>query len=341
MTRDPLKVAVLAYEGLCTFEFGIMVELFGLERPGLAPWYSLDVCALERGPLRAAGGIRIEAPRTLRGLDGAGTIVIPGWRRPLTEVPEVLLRKLRRAHADGARLLSVCSGAYVLAAAGLLDDRRATTHWVYADDFEASYPEVIVDRDVLYVDEGRILTSAGSAAGIDMGLHLIRRDHGADVANRVARRMVVPPHRDGGQRQYIDAPVEHDAEDAALARLQDAVRADIATEHTVESMAGLAHMSARTFARKFRAATGTTPHRWLARERVHRAQTLLETTELTVETVAHRVGFGDAQLLRLHFRRVVGTSPSAYRRTFDRGRRGGDGPQAGRRSRRGGRGAHA
>jgi AraC family transcriptional activator FtrA len=315
MMRDPSKVAILAYDQLCTFEFGIMVELF-CQRPEFPDWYTVQVCVEGPKRVRAAGGIVVEVPYRLGALDRAGTIVIPGWRRPLDEVTPALIRKLRRAHDEGARLLSVCSGAFVLAATGLLDGCRATTHWLYAAELAEAHPQLEVDPDVLYVDAGQILTSAGSAAGIDMGLHLIRRDHGARIANTVARRLVVPPHRDGGQLQFIASPVEREADEGELARLLDSVRANLRRPHTVESMAQRAKMSSRTFARRFKEATGTTPHRWLVRERVHLAQTLLEMNKWNIDQVAERSGFGEAQLLRLHFKRVVGTSPTEYRRSF-------------------------
>ena len=260
MPRDPLNAVALAYEGLCTFEFGIAVELFGLPRPEHAPWYRLRVAALCPGPHQAVGGITISAPYTLRALDTAGTIVIPGWRTSNGPAAPQLLRKLRRAHEQGARILSVCSGAFLLAETGLLEGKRATTHWLYAEDLARRYPGVRVDPEVLYVDEGNLLTSAGSAAGIDMGLHLIRRDHGAAVANAVARRLVVPPHREGGQKQFIDTPLDpagaSDPDERALARLLDQLRGTLAAEHTVESMARSAHMSPRTLARRFKAGSG-------------------------------------------------------------------------------------
>ena len=321
MRRDPSKVALLAYDGLCTFEFAIMVELFGLDRPEFEHWYTLHVCALEKGPLRALGGITVEAPHTLRMLDQAGTIVIPGWRGLQEPAPEALLRKLRRAAADGARILSVCSGAFVLAEAGLLDGKRATTHWLYADAMAQRFPEVTVLPNVLYVDEGNVITSAGSAAGVDMGLHLIRRDHGATVANVVARRLVVPPQREGGQQQFIARPVDPvspggEPEAAAMARLLDQLRGSLRRDHTVGSMARQAKMSPRTFARRFREVTGTTPHKWIQVERVRLAQGLLESGDLSLARVAERAGFGGEQLLRLHFKRVLGTTPAAYRRAF-------------------------
>ncbi len=314
MRRDPTQVALLAYDDLCTFEFGIMVELFGIPRPEFDHWYHLRVAGLERGPMRASGGITVETPHSLRLLDHAGTIIIPGWRDLDAPVPPVLLGKLRRAHDQNARILSVCSGTFVLAASGILDGKRATTHWRFSEQFTERFPRVHLDPDVLYVDEGNVMTSAGSAAGIDMGLHLIRRDYGTVVANSVARRLVVPPHRDGGQRQFIDAPVGSD--DDAFARVLDELRSNIQRELSVQSMAHRAKMSTRTFSRRFKAATGLTPHRWVQHERVRTAQSLLESTERTVDEVAHQSGFADAQILRIHFKRFVGTSPTSYRRAF-------------------------
>ncbi len=315
---DPLEVVVLVYDGLCTFEFGIASELFGLPRPEFESWYRYSVCSMDPGPLRLGGGLRLETTSSLRRLDRAGTIVIPGWRDIEERPPEAVLKKLQAAHRRGARLLSVCSGVFVLAAAGLLDGRRATTHWRYTERLARRYPQVSVDADVLYVDEGAILTSAGSAAGIDMGLHLVRRDFGRAVANQVARRLVVPPHREGGQAQFIDAPVE-DEGGPGLGQLLDWLRKHLRHPHSVESMARRACMSERTLARRFRSATGMGPHAWLTRERVRRAEQLLESTSLGMEEVAERSGLGSAQLLRVHFRRILGTTPTAYRRAFRRG----------------------
>ncbi len=314
--RNPWRVAALAYDGLCTFEFGVVVEVFGLPRPELEPWYDFRVCAVERGPLRATGGVFVEAKCGLGALDHAGTVLVPGWRTADERPPRALLTKLRRAHDEGARLVSVCSGAFLLAEAGLLDGRRATTHWRYAQTLAERFPAVRVDPDVLYVDEDDVLTSAGSAAGIDLCLHLVRRDCGASVANAVARRLVVPPHRDGGQLQFIDAPLGAETDAEQLAGVLEKVRAGLQRPHSVASMARLARLSERTFARRFRAVTGTTPHRWLVRERVQRAQHLLETADVPLERVAAACGFADTQLLRLHFKRLVGTPPGTYRRAF-------------------------
>jgi AraC family transcriptional regulator, transcriptional activator FtrA len=307
-------VAVLAYDGLCTFEFGIAVELFGLPRPEFADWYRFQVCTAEPGPLRATGGFSINASGGLVELEAAGTILVPGWR-DVAEVPsDALLDSLRRAHAHGARLVSICSGVFVLAATGLLNGRRATTHWRYAERLAALYPDIRIEPDVLYVDEGQILTSAGSAAGLDLGLHLIRRDYGAAIANQVARRLVIPPHRDGGQAQYVDRPVQ--PEGAALAGLFDWIRANLADDLSIMRLAARVGMSERTFLRRFNAATGTTPADWIIAARLARARELLEATDLAIERVATDSGFGTADTLRHHFRARLQTSPQRYRENF-------------------------
>lgn len=310
------RVAVLAYDGLCTFEFGIAVEVFGLPRPEFGDdWYGFQVCGVGPGPYRAVGGIRVEADGGLADLAEADTIVVPGWRDPDEPPPADLLDALRTAYGRGARLLSICSGVFVLAAAGLLDGRRATTHWRYTDRLQARFPRIQVDPDVLYVDGGQVLTSAGSAAGLDLALHLVRRDFGPRIANAVARRLVIPPHRDGGQAQFIDRPLP-DRADSRFAALFEALRRDLAAEHSVTAMARLAAMSERTFLRRFREATGTSPADWLAGERVARARELLEATALSVEDVAAAAGFPTAAALRQHFRKRVGVTPLDYRRRF-------------------------
>ena len=310
------KVVALAYDRLCTFEFGCVVELFALPRPELAvPWYEFAVCAAERGPLRAAGGVEVRVPHTLRLLESADTIVIPGWHAIDEAPPAALLRALRRAFARGARLCSICSGVFVLAAAGLLDGRRATTHWRYVEPLAARYPRIRVEPNALYVDAGRVLTSAGSAAGLDMLLHLIRSDHGPRIANEVARRLVVPAHREGGQAQFVPRPVAAD-ERGRLSRLLDYIRAHVAKPHPLPALAARAAMSERTLQREFRAATGQAPHEWIVGERIARAKELLESTRLSTQAVAVRVGLGSAESLRHHFRRRVGTTPGQYRRRF-------------------------
>jgi len=310
-------VVALAYDRLCTFEFGCVTELFALERPELGvDWYRFAVCAAEPGPIRAAGGITIAAPYTLRLLDRADTIVIPGWRHVDELPPEPLLKKIRAAYRRGARLCSICSGVFVLAAAGVLDGKTVTTHWRYAAKLQERYPHLRVQPDALYVDEKQIITSAGSAAGLDMLLHLVRRDHGSAVANRVAQRLVVAPHREGGQAQFVPRPVPHD-ESGRLTRLMDWVRGHPALPHTLRSLAERAAMSPRTLQRQFHDATGMAPYEWLVRERVAIARELLEAQgALPMARVAELAGFGSEESLRRHFRRIALTSPGAYRKKF-------------------------
>jgi len=316
------RVVALAYDQLCTFEFGCTVELFAPPRPELpVPWYEFAVCAAERGPLRAAGGLEVRVSHGLKLLEHADTIVIPGWRAVDEPPPAALIAKLRTAFARGARLCSICSGAFVLAAAGLLDGRRATTHWKYATSLATRYPQIRVEANALYVDEGQVLTSAGSAAGLDMLLHLVRRDHGAKIANQVAQRLVMAPHREGGQFQFVPRPVAAD-ERGRLAQLLDFIRAHVAQTHTLHSLATRAAMSTRTLQREFARATGQAPYEWLVGERIERAKELLESSGLSAKVIAARVGMGSAESLRHHFRRRVGTTPAQYRRRFSRRRPG-------------------
>ena len=311
-------VVALAYDRLSTFEFGIAVEIFGLPRPEMGPdWYRFAVCAIEPGPLRAIGGFQIVADGGLELLDQADTIVIPGWRGAGSEpVPTALIEALRKAHARGARLMSICSGVFALAATGLLAGRRATTHWHYVEQLASAYPDIRVEPDVLYVDEGRVLTSAGSAAGIDLCLHVVRADFGPEIANRLARRLVVPPHREGGQAQFIERPVPPAREAVRFAPLFDRMRERLAQEQPIAGLAAEAGMSVRTFLRRFKAATGLPPGEWLLAERLIRARELLETTRYSIESIAGATGFGSAATLRHHFRARLGTSPAAYRTRF-------------------------
>jgi len=314
-------VAAVAYDRLCTFEFGCTVELFALPRPELdIPWYDFAVCAAEPGPIRAMGGIAMQVSHSLRLLERADTIVIPGWRDADEAPPPELLRKVRQAYDRGARLCSICSGVFVLAAAGVLSGRRATTHWRYIDRLRARYPDITVEPNALYVDEGQVLTSAGSAAGLDMLVHLVRRDFGAKVANQVAQRLVIPPHREGGQAQFIPRPVAAD-ERGRLAKLLDWIRSHLGVEHTIAALAERASMSTRTLQREFKAATGLAPYAWIVRERIERAKELLETTRLSAPEIAERIGIGSPESLRHHFRVRVGTTPAQYRARFSRQRR--------------------
>lgn len=310
------SVVALAYDGLCTFEFGVACELFGLDRSELdVDWYDFTVVSADPAPLRMLGGVTLHASEDLDLLARAGTVVIPGWKGPETPPDSQLLDVLRAAHANGARIMTICSGVFALAATGLLDGHKATTHWRYTDDLRRLHPEIEIDADVLYVDNGQLLTSAGSAAGLDLGLHLIRRDFGAAIANQVARRLVLPPARDGGQAQYIARPetpsATHDLAatlDWALERLHEPLE--------VTDLAGHAALSPRTFARRFSAEVGTSPHRWLTRQRVLAAQSLLESTSESVDRIATATGFGSAATLRHHFHRALKTTPSRYRATF-------------------------
>jgi transcriptional regulator GlxA family with amidase domain len=256
--------------------------------------------------------------RPLSAADRADTIVVPAGSTDAIEPPSrELISTLQRAHRRGTRLLSVCSGAFTLAHAGVLDGLRATTHWLYTDRLAKQFPAIHVDPNVLYVDEGQILTSAGTAAGIDLCLHVVRADYGADVANAVARRMVVPPHRDGGQAQFVQPSIDVEGECDSLAATLDWAIAHLEQPLSVELLARRALMSPRTFARRFRDSIGTTPLQWVLRQRILHAQRLLETTNLPVEVIAERSGFGSATVLRTHFKRILDTSPVGYRRTFN------------------------
>lgn len=308
-------VAIVAYDGLCTFEFGCAIELFALERPELGVrWYSHAVCAIEPGPLRAMGGLTVHVPHGLDALAHADTIVIPGWRDRTEAPPAALVDALRAAHARGARICSICSGAYVLAYAGLLDGRQATTHWRYLDDLRARFPRIGIDPSALYVEADGIVTSAGSAAGLDMLLHLVRSDFGAEVANKVAQRLVIPAHRDGDQTQLVARPLP-DAGTDTIARLMDQVRENIRAGHTVASMAADAHLGTRTFQRKFKERTGLAPLAWLVRERVALAAQLLESRpQLAIDAIADLAGLGSAESLRRHFRAHGLAPPGRYRR---------------------------
>ena len=311
------NVAVPVLDGVYVFELGVLCEVFGLDRPDepLLPTFDFAVCGVDPGaPVRTASGFTLTADHSFDRLAEADLIAVPAIRRD-SPVPVELVRQLQAAVARGAWVLSVCSGAFVLGEAGLLDGRRCTTHWSYADELARRFPRADVDPDVLYVDDDRVLTSAGTAAGIDACLYLMRKQFGERVVTRLARRMVVPPHREGGQQQYVETPVPPVQADTLTESL-DWMREHLADEITVDVLAAHAHMSARTFARRFRAETGTTPHHWLTGQRVLLAQRLLEEGERSVDEIADLAGFGSAALLRHHFVKRVGTTPQAYRRTF-------------------------
>lgn len=306
-------VALIATE-VVAFDLAIPAQVFGQERER----YAWAVCAPQPGAVPTETGFDVVVPFGLEALAAADTVVVPGIGDRAWPLPDAALDALRAAAERGARVASICTGAFVLAAAGLLDGRRATTHWRYTRRLARMFPHVTVDPDVLYVDEGDVLTSAGIAAGVDLCLHLVRRDFGAAAANAVARRMVVAAHRDGGQAQFVERPLPAVA-DGGLGATRAWMEERLAEPLTVEAMARHAGYSPRSFARVFRAETGTTPLQWLIGRRVAEAQRLLEATSLGVDTVAARSGFGTAVALRQHFGRVVGTSPTAYRRAFAAG----------------------
>lgn len=311
------NVAAVLLDNVHPFELGVVCEVFGIDRQeeGL-PAYDFALVAAESSSVRAVPGFTISTPYGLDRLADADLIAIPvGDDFHTRDFPPDLLEALRQAVARGARVLSVCVGAFVLAAAGLLDGRRCTTHWRYADALAARYPKAEVEPGVLYVDEDPVFTSAGTSAGIDAALHLVRKLQGSDVANAIARRMVVPPHRDGGQAQYIERPVAEYREDGVRDVLAWAEQ-HLDQEISVEQLSALACMSPRTFARRFRMETGTTPYRWLLAQRVLSAQRLLENTDETMEVVAARTGFPNAAALRHQFVRSLNTTPNAYRRAF-------------------------
>ncbi len=308
----------IIYDGLCTFEFGIAVEVFGLPRAEFDfPWYSFAVAAEGGRRARATGGIIVEADKGLNILKEAGTIIIPGWRDRNERPSERLLAAIREASERGARCLSICSGVFVLAAAGLLDGKRATTHWRHIPHLKKLYPDIQIEEDTLYVDEGTVITSAGSAAGIDACLHLVRRDFGSKVANTVARRLVMSPHRDGGQAQFVTAPV-HERPGQAMSEVMDWARQRISQPISLTNLAGRAAMSERTFLRRFREASGLAPMAWLQRERMFRAQEILEASDLSLGDIADQCGYLSLETFRVSFKRLVGTSPAAYRARFQK-----------------------
>jgi AraC family transcriptional regulator, transcriptional activator FtrA len=308
-------VAALVIPPVTPFEFGTICEVFGIDRSadGVPP-FELRVCGEVAGrPIRTSVGVDMVPSHGLDGLRGADLVAVSATRA--REFSDDVLDAVRAAAAAGSTLLSVCSGAFVLGAAGLLDDRPCTTHWDNADELRERYPRAKVDPDVLFVDDGNLITSAGTAAGIDACLHLVRRELGSAAVNVIARRMVVPPQRDGGQRQFVEMPVPV-CRSEGLAPVLDWVLEHLDVEHSVSDLARRARMSDRSFARRFVSETGTTPHKWITLQRVLRAQRLLEDTDMGIDEVAERSGFGSGALLRHHFRKVVGVSPADFRRTF-------------------------
>lgn len=316
-SEKPISVVALMYDQLCTFEYGIAAEVFGLPRPELGrQLYSFTSVALEKKSMTAAGGIQFIASGKIADLHQAHTVVIPGWRGADKPVSKLICSELREAHSRGARILSICSGVYVLAAADLLNNKTVTTHWRYAQDFKQRYPMVTVKENELYVDDGRIVTSAGSSAGIDACLHIVRSDYGTSIANIVARRLVMHSHRQGNQAQFIEHPVPKSGESERLASMMEAVRNNLADSHSLSSMAAATGMSSRTFQRHFTHFTGVPAKQWLTNQRVARSCELLETTNLSIDRISHAVGFASSESMRYHFRQVVELSPNQYRMRF-------------------------
>ena len=308
------KVVLLALPGIAPFEFGVICEVFGVDRSDMGgPRFDLVIATADPGPVRTSLGFTMDITHGLEAAADADLVAVPAHE--ITGIDERFLQVIREAEARGAWVLSVCSGAFALAEAGILRGRRATTHWMHTDALAERFPETTVDPDVLFVEDRRVVTSAGTASGIDAALHIVRREHGAAATNVIARRMVVPPQRDGGQSQYIQTPVQECTSDS-FAIVSDWMLENLDKDLTVDQLARKALMSSRTFARRFRAEMGTTPAAWLNRQRMIRAQQLLEATNSGLEMIAQETGFGTAAVMRHHFLKVLQTTPTAYRRAF-------------------------
>ncbi len=311
------SIAVVAFEGISPFHLSLPGLVFGTHRSelGIAK-YVYKVCAVERGKLQTSGGFTIEARHGLSELAAADVVIVPSWRDAREKAPTRLIGALQAAHERGAKLVGLCLGSFVIAETGLLDGRRATTHWCWASLFAERFPSVLLESDKLYVEEGDVLTSAGNAAGLDCCLHLFRSHHGAAVANRLARRLVISPHRQGGQAQFIERPMQADCSGDRLAQTLEWVQHNPALPHTINSIAQRACLSPRTLTRRFHQLTGTSVKRWLIDQRLTTAQGLLETSDATVEQIATSVGFAESLSLRQHFADKLHTTPSLYRKEF-------------------------
>lgn len=309
------KIVCVALPGMAPFEFGVICEVFGIDRSDSnGPSFDFHVTAAEPGAIRTKLGFDIIVHEDLSAATDADLIAIPAYQAG-TEIHPEIIRVVREAEGRGAWVLSVCSGAFVLGAAGILNGRRSTTHWMYTDDLARAFPLTTVDPDVLFVEDGNVVTGAGTAAGIDAALHIVRKELGAAAANNIARRMVVPPQRDGGQSQYVQPPAT-DCPSDSFAAITEWMLSHLDQDLTVDQLARRNLMSPRTFARRFRAELGTTPTAWLNRQRLLRAQQLLEETDWSLETIGSDTGFGTASVMRHHFLKVLHTTPTAYRRTF-------------------------
>ena len=313
------RVVALVLDQIGLLDLAAPTHLFGYCGP---PLYRLEMATCEPGRVRTSAGPDLYVEHGLGVLRVADTVIVPGYEDETAAIPPAALSALRAAAERGARIMSICTGAFALAEAGLLDGLTATTHWAAADLLASKYPRVTVQADMLYIDQGQILTSAGIAAGLDLCLHVIRRDHGAAIAAGIARRTVVAPHRDGGQAQFIDLPIPKSdgspgSGNTAISRTREWARARLPSSLSVAQLAAHAQMSPRTFLRRFRAETGETPAAWITAQRVTAAQVMLESTRLSIEQIAHRAGLGSAESLRIHFRDQLHTTPTAYRRAFN------------------------
>lgn len=314
---DVCRVGVVAFDGISPFHLSVPCLVFGEDRRELGvPAFRLRVCAVEPGPLRTSAGFSIATRSGLKELRHADIVIVPSWRNTAERPPDELLHALRAAHKRGALIVGLCLGAFVLAEAGLLQGKAATTHWHWAREFAARFPDIHLEPGVLYVDEGDVITSAGTAASLDCCLHLLRRLCGAEVANRVARRLVVAPHREGGQAQFIEQPLPETGRGDRLAGVLAWVLSHLDCPHSIDSLARRAAMSRRTFTRHFQSTTGTTMLQWLLHQRLGHTSRLLETSDRSIEVIAGEAGFGSAVSMRNHFVSAFGVSPAAYRRQF-------------------------
>ena len=309
------RIAVIAFDRVIAFHLSVATLVFDDAFLEQSP-FEVVVCAGESGPIKTTAGFGLSGLAPLSVVETAEAVVVPGWRDTLEQPPTRLLTAICDAHARGAQIVGLCLGTYVLAAAGLLNGRRATTHWEYVPKIAARFPDIHFDPNVLYFEDGNILTSAGTAASLDACLHVLRQRLGASVANRIARRLVIAPHRDGGQSQFIEQPLPKTSEDNRIAQVIDSVRARLNEKHNLDTLAAEARMSRRSFTRHFKALTGTTTQSWLCAERLAEAQRLLESTDLPIERIAEEVGFGAVASMRQQFRRTVGLSPGAWRQRF-------------------------
>ncbi|MBX9605101.1 MAG: helix-turn-helix domain-containing protein [Gammaproteobacteria bacterium] len=313
--RTPCTIVVVAFQQVIPFHLSVPCIVFGASAPGTTP-FKITVCAGEAGRIMTSAGFGLTNLVPLKAIETADVVIVPGWRDELDEPPERLLSALRRAHERGAQIVGLCLGTYVLAAAGLLDGGRATTHWEFTDRIAARFPAVDLDPDVLYVEHNNVLTSAGTAASLDVCLHMLRTRLGATEANRTARRLVFAPHRDGGQAQFIEQPLPAASGDCRLAMLMNSVRTRLREPHSVDTLASEARMSRRSFTRHFKALTGTSAAAWLLKERLLYSQRLLESSEKSIEAIADMAGFGSVASMRTHYRAAFGITPTVWRERF-------------------------